>query len=335
MFPNLYIFLIGPPGVGKSSAIKAVGKYLREIEKFSIGSTSVTPAALVDELVLARKQITCHPDPQLEYNSLLLMPDELGALIHKNDAQLTSLLNTLYDVDSPYSESRRGTGSKIYIPDPQLSILAGDTPSHLHEILPPGAWDQGFMSRVMMIFAGDKVIVDDIFASSRVEINEDLMHDILQIATLRGQFAVDEECRDMINAWNQKGLNPGPTHPKLQDYRSRRLAHFQKLMMVSAVDRGDQLRITCKDFERAKDWLLEAEALMPFVFSNRNTGDSRLMDEVLHYIGAGEKNETQVVRFLCHQVSSQSAGNMIRVMENTRMIKVVREGNQGRVFKVT
>src|SRR5712671_1750493 len=32
LFPNLYAFLVGPPGIGKSQSIGAIGKYLRSEE---------------------------------------------------------------------------------------------------------------------------------------------------------------------------------------------------------------------------------------------------------------------------------------------------------------
>src|SRR5882762_4763491 len=46
--PNLYTFLIGHPGIGKSRTINAARGFLRELPEHHLGATSMTMAALVD-----------------------------------------------------------------------------------------------------------------------------------------------------------------------------------------------------------------------------------------------------------------------------------------------
>jgi hypothetical protein len=320
---------VGPPGIGKSNTIKAAGKFLRKLPEFKIAPTSTTGASLVDALAAAKKTITHHPDPQIEYNSMLLLPDELGALLNDYDNSLVANLTTFYDVTVPYSQTRRGAGINISISNPQLSILAGDTTSHLHDLLPDGAWDQGFMSRTILIYADDHPMVDDIFNVPQKDLSEELMHDLKCIYTLQGQFAIDEEYRNRLNAWRKAGLPPAPTHPKLRHYNSRRLAHFLKLSMVSSADRSDSLKITLQDYDRAFSWLTEAEALMPYVFSARVNVDSRVMDEIAHFIKGKEVVETKVVRFACERVPTYAVGKMLDLMVSSGMIKITKVDRQG------
>ncbi len=61
-------------------------------------------------------------------------------------------------------------------------------------------------------------------------------------------------------------MEPTPQYGRLTHYISRRETHILKLAMISSVSAEHGLRIRASDFERAKHWLLTAEALMPDVF---------------------------------------------------------------------
>src|SRR5229473_1242395 len=57
LYPNLYIFLIGNAGIGKTRAISAAAKILREIEDHHFAPTSMTMASMVDCLVENKRSI--------------------------------------------------------------------------------------------------------------------------------------------------------------------------------------------------------------------------------------------------------------------------------------
>src|SRR5262245_59266640 len=81
LYPNLYIFLVGHAGIGKSRTISAAGRFLREVPELHLGPNSVTMASLVDCLVAAKRQIVRLPEPMYEYNSLTILADELSAFM--------------------------------------------------------------------------------------------------------------------------------------------------------------------------------------------------------------------------------------------------------------
>src|SRR5215469_12202034 len=79
LYPNLYLFLVGHAGIGKSRTISAIARFLRELPDFALGPTSVTMASLVDCLVEAKRVHDRLPDPPHEYHSLTLLADERSA----------------------------------------------------------------------------------------------------------------------------------------------------------------------------------------------------------------------------------------------------------------
>jgi hypothetical protein len=326
LYPNLYIFLIGHAGIGKSRTISATSRFLREITELHIGPNSVTMASLVDCLVEAKRQIVRLPDPMVEYNSLTIVADELSAFMPMYDPPLIGGLTTFYDC-VPYAEQRRHhrQGEKLEIESPQLNILCGSTPSALLKMLPDIAWEQGLMSRVIMVYSDQRPIID-IFANQNGTMPQEMVDDLKTIAGLFGEFEWTDGYASAVHQWRTTGTAPVPKHPKLAHYNSRRLGHLLKLSMVSAIDRGNQLRLEQSDFQLGLRWLVEAEALMPEIFkAGQLSPDSQAMDEVLAFINGHDLvGETQIVNFARRLLPAHSVMKVIDVMERSGVIKAVK-----------
>lgn len=329
LYPNLYTFLVGHPGVGKTRTVMACAKFYRELPEPHLAPTSMSMASLVDSLVDAKRTFINLPNPPLEYNSMFIVADELSAFMHKFDDEIIGGLTTFYDVTAPYSQRRRGNDLRILIKHPQLSILSGTTPSNLIKFMPENAWDQGFTSRVLMIFSDERIISDDFFAHSARDLPRDMVHDLSLINSLTGQFEATTDYRDAINNWRKVGQEPVPNHPKLLHYNTRRLAHLLKLSMVAAVDVGNQLLLTKEVFNRAMGWLLEAEERMPEIFKAGGTGaDAKAMDEIFHYVLSSDLKrkgvlEHKIVRFAQERVPAHSVMRVIEVMERSGQLRTV------------
>jgi len=327
LFPNLYVFLVGHPGVGKTRTIMAARSFVNDLADFHIAPTSMTMAALVDCMLVSKRSIMDSEMKPFDFHSLSIYADELSAFMHKFDDELIGGLTTFYDVVVPYGQHRRGKDIKIKIKNPQLNILCGTTPSNLMKFMPEGAWDQGLTSRVIMVFS-DERIIGDIFAPFDRAIPKDMLSDIAKIHALNGVFVVTEEFKAAINAWRLGGQLPVPTHPKLLHYNTRRLTHLFKLSMVSSADKGDSLILTMEDFNRAMSWLIEAESFMPEIFKAGGVlADAKAMDEIYHFVlvGGGEKGlgEHQIMNFAKERLPIHSCYNAIKLMEGSGLIKAI------------
>lgn len=317
LYPNLYVFIVGAAGVGKNRAIRVAKRYMNEISEFHFAPTSVTGASLVDTLAASKRFIARLPEPPIEYNNTVITAEELTAFMHKYDDEMIALLSAFYDPD-PYAQSRRGKDIKIKIERPQVNLLSATTPSTLIGLMPESAWDQGFTSRVIMIYSDERIVGDDFAAGGR-EMDPKLSHDIKMISGMAGEFKVTEEYRNAINDWRALGEPPTVIHPKLLHYKTRRKVHLYKLSMVSAADRGDVLLLTKDDFNRAMGWLLEAELAMPDIFTAGSSGtDARALDEIKHYIDIMDKGdglpERKIVAFARTRVPMQSILRVIEIM---------------------
>jgi len=143
---------------------------------------------------------------------------------------------------------------RIRIENPQLNILSGTTPSNLLRFIPEFAWEQGFTSRVIMVFSNDKPIID-VFNTPFREVPKEMIHDMEVISKLHGQFGWSEPWAQAMHNWKLggfgvEGFKP-PSHPKLKHYCSRRFAHMIKLSMIASIDRGNSLQLEKQDFNTA------------------------------------------------------------------------------------
>ena len=337
LYPNLYTFLIGQPGIGKSRAIMAASALAREaLPEMFFGSTSMTRASLSDHMNEAKRFIANIPFAPIEYHSLVIVADELSVLMDQYDTALVASLVEFYDCN-PYSEGRRVSNIRLKFQRPQLNMLVGSTPSNLLHTLKDHVWDQGLMSRVIMIYSEDRPLIDP-FEVGAMEKDKELLHDLKLINLVMGEFTYTPGYKEVMNKWRLCGLEPVPAHPKLKHYCTRRWAHLIKLCMVSSIDRDGKLVLDVPDFNRAMTWLVEAENHMAQIFQvGTSSSDSRVMDEIKYFVEQHRNgvSEHQVVNFARTKLQSYAIKPVMEQMQASRQIVVKNIDKRGfRVFTV-
>ncbi len=332
LYPNVYVILVAEPGVGKGKVTSRIRRMWKKLEDHFVASSSVTKAAMMDELAVAnRRWITHDPiNPVDHFNSLLLCVNELGVFIPAYDNEFMTVLTDLWDCED-YSETRRSRKIEpISIDNVQLNMLAAATPSYLMHLMPEGAWDQGFISRTLLIFSGERQI-RSLFATYEMDTTE---NDFLQeqlgcVANIYGEIKFTEESAELVDNFHMHGNEISrPTHPKLHAYSMRRSAHLLKLCMIATISRSDELIIRPEDYQRSLDWMIEAERLMPDIFKAMATGGSgKVMEEAWYFIFttyAKEQKpilEHRLIQFLQERVPVHNIKNTIDMMDRGKMIE--------------
>lgn len=330
LYPNFYVVLVAPPGVGKTEVTWRVRDLWENLEEHHIAATSVTKASLIDELADANRRIITQnvTNPVEHFNSLLLCINELGVLLPAYENDFMNTLTDLWDCKH-YSERRRTSKLEIDIDKPQLNLLAACTPSYLMHVLPEGAWDQGFLSRTMLIYSGDRqlrsLFAEHAFDQSELDV---LKEQLTQISNVYGEIKFTEDAAEMMDRFHLTDGAPKPEHPKLVSYTIRRTVHLLKLCIVSSMSRSDELLVTAEDFERGFNWLIEAEHMMPDIFKAMSQGGAgKIMEEAWYYIFTTySKEQTPVqkhrlIKFLQERVPVHNIETTINMMEQSKMIE--------------
>lgn len=300
---------------------------LSTLDDHRLGPTDMTKASLVDRLATSQhKWVQHHPEQLIEvYHSMTLMFDEWGVLLSSFEGDMIPILTSFYDVTVPYEQTRRHQSIDVKIERPQLNILAGSTPSNLLKFIPDFAWDQGFTSRLILVYSSERVVGDD-FAMVSGEVPQDLIDDLAKIAGMTGEFTIDPSFALSVKKWRAENELPCPTHPKLKHYNARRRAHVYKLSMVAAANHSSRMVLDSSHFDAALCWLHEVEQFMPDIFSAGAVSvDARAMDEIIDFIRTKRKpvSEGQILRFASSLLPSHSVIKVLFLMQVSQRITKV------------
>lgn len=302
-YPNIYAMLVGDPGIGKDVAINKVSDIIYSAIEIAapktivrLGGESISPKGLLDKLAdPASKQHVAFTEKgrkrEAEFQSLTFCIGELGTAMPEYDPKLVPILNDLYNNKKVFEEKIRGM--EVKIPNPHLTMLLGNQPNTLAEVLPDKAFRMGLTSRIIFIFAQNPVTCD-LFIDDEslwdVTLEEQIAHDFVDIAAnFSGPFRVAPEVKRAINTFNHERPNPVIGN-RFEGYNTRRPLHAQKVAMCLAAAESNKQVLEMSHWERALSILSEAEALMPLIFEDVITsrGFSETYDDLCTFVQPGD-----------------------------------------------
>lgn len=336
LYPNQYHLLVGGPGAGKTIILSELHDLIsrfagEENNKLHLAPTSTSKAGLIDALRDAERKLI---DPKMipptfTFHSLALISNELGTLLPAWEGDFMNVLTDLYD-GRIYSERKRTRELKFRLEHPQLNFIAATTPAYLNSFLPAGAWDEGFISRCMLIYSGPVPPVD-LWAdtSGNKQLKENLITDLGEIVKMYGVYQFAADAAEALAKWHMAGGPPTPTHPKLQHYNTRRTAHLLKLCMIAAASRTSELIIRLEDYQCALGWLLNLEHHMSDIFKSMAMGgDSKIMDEAWYFAytihtkeGGRPIAKGRIMAFLAERAPAHSVQRIYDVMLSVGIIE--------------
>lgn len=339
LYPNLYVLLVGGPGVGKTDAIRACFDFWDTIPSLFQAPSNVSSASLIDCIAKAERTILrpTEKEPFTKFNSLSVSSDEFGVFLKQYEGSFMSTLNKLYD-GTRYTEEKRGMKEGIRIDHPLLNMIAGTTPAWLGSALPETAWAEGFSSRLILVYSGERKKVDLFVESSFSEIHAAKLNlDLKQIHGLFGKMAWEPEVVAALQAWYMGDCQPVPDHPKLEHYLPRRHIHLIKLAIIMSASRGNDMVIRMCDYQAAMDLFIETEATMPEVFkAMRYNSDGNVIDECFNFIYVTFTKEGKAIpehritHFLAQRMPSHQIKAVLDTMVNANYIKIAALGVGGR-----
>jgi hypothetical protein len=181
----------------------------------------------------------------------------------------------------------------------------------------------------MLIYSGHRQL-RSLFEEQTINTDEmdTLKNQLASIAGLYGEFKFETEAAALMDNFHLTDGEPKPDHPKLLSYNIRRTVHLLKLCAVASVSRSDELIIRKEDYQRAFDWLTEAEAQMPDIFKAMTQGGAgKTMEETWYYIFTTFSREQKpvqkhrIIQFLQERVPIHNIEQTISMMEQGRMIE--------------
>lgn len=334
LHPSIYTLLVGPAASGKTIPIDQGRKMLETMEGRYISASNVSRASFVDELNEAVQTVlrpTENP-ASIQFNALAVMLDEVGVFISEFDKDFLSALTAMWDGNA-FVERKRKLKDKINIKNVSITLVGGCTPGFLNNLIPIDAWEQGFMSRVIIAYNGSAKPTDlwapQISTSpGQVAKFNALVSDLRIIGNLYGEVDYQQEAMDAIRAWHLSGGLPEPTHPQLKGYIGRRTAHLIKLCILVCASHSNDRIVTVEHYQTALGILAQTERVMADVFlAMRKGGDGEVMKEAWWFAYQEFKRNQRpiphhmLMRFLAERTPNHNIERMISVMIAAKLLE--------------
>lgn len=327
IYPNLYVVLVGPSGRTRKGVAIGIAKDILK----AVPGISVTPESSSGRqaMILAMKRALCNfqdpTDGKIKFHSAVTaFSEELSVFLGQGDIAYLSNLTDWYDSKDDWEYETVGRG-KDTLQGLCLNLMGGTAPDWIQSMIPQEALGGGFTSRIIFIVEEikRKTVPKYIPTREEQEMKEVLIRDLERISMLSGEATFTPEAEQLYINWYIKqdtdltNGNPAISDPRFAGYCERRATHIQKLMLLTCASRGDDLKITVDDFNRALKLLVSAESMMHKTFGG--LGKSRTSeptDQVISYI---KKVGTTTRKLLLQKFYRDVDANTLAAVESTMM----------------
>jgi hypothetical protein len=254
--------LLGSPGTKKSSAIKIGTKLLKAAgyntfaakktrqEKFLLDLAEQSEAYGLDGIEISAEDRLL--DENLwgsvdEEEMVLTQPpaecfiaaDEFNNFIGPGNLDFISILGELWDYEGVYDYKLKNSKS-VYIPNPTVSILGGNTSAGFAHAFPVEAIGQGFFSRLIMVYGEPTGVKYTFPPPPDLKLQEEIVKYLHTIkAELSGEVTITKEAVELLDTIYRKW--DGIEDIRFEHYTNRRLTHLLKLCMLVAANKLSQI----------------------------------------------------------------------------------------------
>lgn len=249
---NMYVMLMGAAGTRKSTAIKVASKILKKAGYSTFSASKTSKEQFLADLAktgMPEEGDADEQDSLLDLNlwgtdggessmgscELFVNADEFNDFVGNGNIEFLSLLGNLWDIEGDYRHSKL-TSKSVFVKDPCVSILAGNTATGFSLAFPKEAIGQGIFSRLLLIH-GESTGKRIAFPTAPSEqATAALIQCLLQIrAIATGEAELSEEAKALLeyiyNEWSP--IND----VRFESYCNRRFTHLLKLCLIHCAAR--------------------------------------------------------------------------------------------------
>lgn len=339
-YPNMYVILVGPAGVRKSTSLSLVRKLvleacpaLRLAPSDTAGQRQGLLSAMSDEndeekdLAYSMENIMSIDLDEIgavKYNNMFICASELAVFIGQKSFELITCLTDLWDNKKDYSY--RLKNSKFTIDKPTLTMLSATTAESMFSALPSNSVENGFLTRVILVYGA---------ATSRRIARPKSPDNQLRAKLLTGfrncferndrAFYEDDNAAVALDAIYMD-YKIGISDTRFINYKSRRHEHLIKICMSLAALEGRD-NIMLRDVEDAQHILSVTEMAMPnalgeYGMNPVSIARQRIMDYFLTNKPVDPVPEAELFGLLSRDVSmSNFSASIMQLVQSGKLLR--------------
>lgn len=287
IYPNLFVILVGPPATRKGTAMDTMMNLVRTCTNVRFGpddtggnrqgliaayqsgegldkdtedeinsALNASSEAMLERLANVELEIT--PRHKADMFNLCIAAEEFTSLTGAGNGEILTFLQRCYD-GKRYDYQ---TKHDLYVlHDPLMTLIGCTTPTYIASCIPAEAVGQGFMSRIILVYAPHKKKMIP-WPDPLAEIYETQVKSRLSEIQYKfeGPFEFAAEAREFMTKAYQDGATI-KDHRFLY-YMERRHTHMLKVAMAMAAADG-RMHVSLHDVQDAEALLEYTEQFMP------------------------------------------------------------------------
>lgn len=199
IYPNLYIVLVGSPGMKKSSAMNIGKNLLRTIDNFPLAPASMTREAMLASLAQNECKFSVN-NVEMNFHQVSAFVTELQEFIggkHRNQSMI-DILTAIWD--EPTYEYSTINREPIKIDQPYVTLLACCTTDWLNEKIKASIISEGLARRMIFVYEEQrsKYVPFPTLSAEQVEAWVELEGQAKKLRSITGRFKFTD---DAIEYW--------------------------------------------------------------------------------------------------------------------------------------
>lgn len=197
IYPNLYIVLVGSPGMKKSSAMNIGKNLLRTIKDFPLAPASMTREAMLASLQQNECKFSVN-SIDMSFHQVSAFVTELQEFIggkHRNQSMI-DILTAIWD--EPTYEYHTINRDPIRIDQPYVTLLACCTTDWLNEKLKASIISEGLARRMIFVYEEQrsKYVPFPTLSVEQASAWVDLEEEAKKLRAITGRFSFTDDARE-------------------------------------------------------------------------------------------------------------------------------------------
>lgn len=308
-YANLYVFLVGPAGSGKSTVAETAVSFLQEVEGVDFLADDLNQTTLFHDLsqIGMRKRFQWNGEYYPHSAATIFSSEASETFVeqHRGGGVIKKLVS-LYN-GGPLNWSlkhgpKRSTRIDGQVPllNPCINLLACSTPEWLiTKCMSKTDAVGGFGSRILVVVSKESLKEKDEWQTANsirdMKLRKRIIDDLKIINTMKGSYQSTDcfkeswkVCVSRFKAWQIEREKTGT----LSDYSQRKMTQLYKVTMCLAASRRTELVLTGKDILDAWDLLAEIEPNMSELLGELEISpDSKAKKAIIDYMRRNERKQ--------------------------------------------
>ncbi len=340
VYPNQYIVLVGPPGVGKGSAIHPAHAFIKDYKPVLSNylSDRITAPKIIEKLANGFQTQSVVAGQIVAGNeaTAVIMATELSTFLSSSDWMTSFLCDTWDKNEFEYDTKNKGSS---HVKDMCVSLIGACVPDFIRKINggknAAEAINGGFTARTIFVFANEKskdlpwpVALKD--TKNGPVLIQNLRDDLEIISHLHGEFTFDNEAYHLWSSFYKTIRTTDHDSDVVRHFKARQNIHVIKVAMCLSAAGSDNLVIDRWCLSTAIAFVQSVLDTLDITF--RGVGESSLAEataKIMTYIERkGLCNRSELVRDNHRHATMDDIDRILKTLEISHIITAFSQGGK-------